>query len=147
MLSLYYNDIEEGVVYTSPSRTIAEYDLYLFAGMTGDMTEFHLSETAAADTHFGKRVAHGMLIVSIANGLYNRIGVTDTTGLGLMGVEWRFTAPVFISDAIRLKISAGRKRFLEGKKGGLVFWAASVVNQSDVEVGRGEFVRMVAYEK
>ncbi len=143
--ALHFEDIDEDRVFVSPTRTIAEYDLYVFAGLTADFTEFHLSTTAAEATHFGRRVAHGMLIVSIANGLYNRIGVTDGTGLGLMGVEWRFGKPVFIGDTIHLSIRASGKRHLPGKKGGIVFWTGSIINQDGVATGTGTFTRMIAY--
>ena len=143
--ALWFEELEPGVEYRSPTRTIAESDLYLFAGLTGDMTDFHISTVAAAKTPFGRRVAHGMLLVSIANGLYNRIGVTDGTGVALTGINWRFRAPAFIGDTILLVIEVREKRPVEGKPHGVVFWRARLVNQDEATLGDGEFVRMVAF--
>ena len=36
--SRYFEELVVGEEFRSPSRTIAEYDLYVFAGLTGDLT-------------------------------------------------------------------------------------------------------------
>lgn len=141
--SRYFEDLVEGAEFRSPSRTIAESDLYIFAGLTGDMTAFHLSTEAAERTVFGQRPAHGMLLVGIANGLYNRIGVTDRTGVALSGIDWRFRAPVFIGDTVHLVVSVQRKREVDKPDRGLVFWAAKLFNQRDEVVCDGHMVRFV----
>jgi acyl dehydratase len=142
-MSRYFEELTEGEEFRSPTRTIAESDLYIFGGLTWDLTEFHYSTEAAKQTVFGQRVAHGMLIVSIANGLYNRIGVTDTTGLALMGVEWRFLAPAFIGDTIQLVARVERKRETHAPDRGLVHWAARVVNQRGETLCEGRMIRLV----
>lgn len=139
----YFEELTEDEEYRSPTRTIAECDLYLFAGLTGDMTEFHISTEAAKQTVFGRRPTHGMLLVGIANGLYNRIGVTDGTGMALTGTDWRFRAPVFIGDTVQLVVSVERKQEVDSADRGLVFWAAKLLNQRGEVVCDGHMVRMV----
>ncbi len=142
--ALYFEELTEGAEFRSPTRTIAECDLYIFAGLTGDMTDFHISTEAAKNTVFdGRRPAHGMLLVGIANGLYNRIGITDGTGMALTGTDWRFRAPVFIGDTIHLVVSVEHKQESKKPDRGLVFWAAKVVNQNGDVVCDGHMVRMV----
>ena len=139
----YFEELVEGEEFRSPTRTIAESDLYIFAGLTGDMTDFHISTEAARHTVFGQRSAHGMLLISLANGLYNRIGVTDGTGMALMGVDWRFRSPGFIGDTVSVVVSVERKRELDKPDRGLVFWAARLVNQRDEVLCDGHMIRMV----
>jgi len=139
----YFEELVEGEEFRSPTRTIVESDLYIFAGLTGDMTEFHLSIEAAKDSVFGQRPAHGMLLIGMANGLYNRIGVTDGTGLALMGVEWRFLAPAFIGDTIHLVMSVEHKREVDEPDRGLVFWGARLLNQRGELLCEGHMIRMV----
>lgn len=141
--SRYFEELIEGEEFRSPTRTIAESDLYIFAGLTGDLTEFHLSTEAAKASVFGSRPAHGMLIVGIANGLYNRIGVTDETGLALMGVEWRFLAPALIGDTIHLVVTVEKKRETDRPDRGLVFWTARVCNQRGDVLCEGRMIRLV----
>lgn len=141
--SRYFEELEEGQEFRSPTRTIAESDLYIFAGLTGDLTEFHLSTEAARTSVFGSRPAHGMLIAGIANGLYNRIGVTDETGLALMGIEWRFLAPAFIGDTIQLIAAVEKKRETNRPDRGLVFWRVRICNQRDAVLCEGRMIRLV----
>ncbi len=141
--SKYFEELVVGEEFRSPSRTIAEYDLYVFAGLTGDLTDFHISTEAAKSSVFGQRVAHGMLLVSIANGLYNRIGITDETGMALAGIEWRFLGPGFIGDTVHLVASVKEKRDVSKKDRGLVFWDARLVKQDGTTLCQGQMVRMV----
>lgn len=139
----HFEELAENEEFHSPSRTIAESDLYIFAGLTGDMTDFHISTEAAKASVFGERPAHGMLLISIANGLFNRIGVTDGTALALTGVSWRFRAPAFIGDTVRLIARVAAKREVDKPDRGLVFWDARLVNQREAILCEGEMVRMV----
>jgi acyl dehydratase len=141
--SRYFEELVVGEEFRSPTRTIAEYDLYVFAGLTGDLTDFHISIEAGKNSVFGQRAAHGMLLVSIANGLYNRIGVTDETGMALAGVEWRFLAPGFIGDTVHLVASVKEKRDVSKKDRGLVFWDARLVKQDGTTMCQGQMIRMV----
>ena len=139
----YFEELEVGQEFRSVTRTIAESDLYIFAGLTGDMTDFHLSTEAATASLFSGRPAHGMLLLGIANGLYNRIGVTDGTGLALMGVEWRFLAPAFIGDTIHLIARVEKKRDIGTPDRGLVFWTARLLNQKGAVLCKGQLIKMV----
>lgn len=141
--SRYFEDLVVGEEFRSPTRTIAEYDLYVFAGLTGDLTDFHISTEAAKGSVFGQRVAHGMLLVSIANGLYNRIGITDETGLALAGIEWRFVAPGFIGDTVQLIVAVSEKREVSKPDRGLVTWDARLVKQDGTVMCSGRILRMV----
>lgn len=138
-----FDELSVGQGFQSPSRTITEYDVYMFAGLTGDLTDFHISTDAAKDSVFGQRVAHGMLLISIANGLFNRIGITDGTGLALTGVEWRFRAPVFIGDTVHLVASVGEKRDTRKTDRGLVLWDARLLKTGGTIVCDGRMGRMV----
>jgi acyl dehydratase len=141
--SRYFEELVVGEEFRSPTRTIAEYDLYVFAGLTGDLTDFHISTEAAKNSVFGQRAAHGMLLVSIANGLYNRIGITDETGMALTGIEWRFLAPGFIGDTVHLVAAVQEKRKVSKKDRGLVFWDARLLKQDGTTMCQGQMIRMV----
>lgn len=45
------------------SKTVGESDVYLFAGITGDLSPNHVDEAAMAKTEYGGRIAHGALLV------------------------------------------------------------------------------------
>ena len=82
----------------SVSRTISESDVYLFAGITGDVNPAHTNEEYAKKTHFKTRIAHGMLsagLVSAVLGMHLPGPGTIYTGQTL-----KFLAPVHIGDTI-----------------------------------------------
>lgn len=47
----------------SCTKTVGESDVYLFAGITGDLSPNHVDEVAMAATPYGGRIAHGALLV------------------------------------------------------------------------------------
>jgi len=49
------------------SKTIAESDLMLFAGISGDFDPIHVNEEFASKTAFGRRIAHGALVMSLCS--------------------------------------------------------------------------------
>lgn len=47
----------------SCAKTVGESDVYLFAGITGDLSPNHVDEAAMSQTPYGHRIAHGALLV------------------------------------------------------------------------------------
>jgi 3-hydroxybutyryl-CoA dehydratase len=82
----------------SVSKTVSETDVYLFAGITGDLNPAHTNQVASEKTMFKGRIAHGMLgagFISAVLGMY-----MPGPGTIYMGQELKFTAPVRIGDTI-----------------------------------------------
>lgn len=82
----------------SVTRTISESDVYLFAGITGDLNPAHTNEEYAKKTHFKTRIAHGML----SSGLISAVLGMKLPGSGTIytGQTLKFLAPVHIGDTI-----------------------------------------------
>ena len=80
------------------TKTISEADVYLFAGVTGDLNPAHINETYAKATFFKTRIAHGMLL----GGLISTVIGTQLPGPGTIYVrqELDFLAPVRFGDTI-----------------------------------------------
>lgn len=80
------------------TKTIAESDIYLFAGITGDLNPMHVDEMAARASRFGGRIAHGMLGASL---ICTVLGMR-LPGPGTIHVkqDLRFTAPVRPGDTL-----------------------------------------------
>lgn len=83
----------------SVEKTIAECDVYLFAGITGDLNPAHVNEPEAQKGIFKNRVAHGML----SAGLISAVLGTRLPGPGsiYLGQELKFLAPVYFGDTVR----------------------------------------------
>lgn len=80
-------------------KTISESDVYLFAGITGDMNPAHINKVAASEGVFKDRVAHGILTA----GFISAVLGTKLPGPGAVYVAQTlsFKAPVYIGDTIR----------------------------------------------
>ena len=80
------------------SKTIAESDIYLFAGICGDFNPMHVNEAYSRQTRFKNRIAHGPLTQSLIAPVLG----TKLPGLGTVALELstRFMAPVYIGDTI-----------------------------------------------
>lgn len=88
----------------SISKTISESDVYLYAGITGDLNPAHVNEQAALESPFKGRIAHGMLTA----GLISAVLGMQLPGPGTiyMAQELKFTAPVKFGDTITATVEA-----------------------------------------
>ena len=90
------------------SKTVSESDVYLFAGITGDLSPNHVDEAAMRATRYGHRIAHGALIVGYMSNtstrildLAQRVDANETpVSLGYDRV--RFLDAVCIGDTITI---------------------------------------------
>jgi acyl dehydratase len=55
------------------SKTVGESDVYLFAGITGDLSPNHVDEESMKKTRYGQRIAHGALIVGYMSATSTKI--------------------------------------------------------------------------
>lgn len=80
------------------TKTISEADVYLFAGVTGDLNPAHVNEAYAKTTFFKTRIAHGMLL----GGLISTVIGTQLPGPGTIYVrqELDFLGPVRFGDTV-----------------------------------------------
>jgi acyl dehydratase len=128
----YFDDLVLGERFESGGRTVTEADIVAFAGLSGDFHSLHMDAEYAAKTPHGRRIAHGMLVLSMMSGLAARLPLMrciEKTTLGLAGIECRFLKPVFIGDTVHVALEVAEK--LPGKKPdrGTVVMRRCAVNQ------------------
>lgn len=94
---------------TSFSKTVGESDVYLFAGITGDFAPNHVNEQFMRGTQYGRRIAHGALLVgymSTASTMVNALmaeRLPDIFPVSLGYDRVRILKPVFIGDTITVR--------------------------------------------
>lgn len=145
VLGLWYEEFSQDVERLSPGRTITESDLVAFSGLTGDFSQVHTDEEFCKKTEFGTRIAHGLLGLSIAQGLAWRTNYTQGTGVAsLAWNKWTFKKPIFIGDTVRVRWRLLNKRPSGSKPGmGIITELVELVNQRGEVVQDGEHVTMV----
>ncbi len=88
------------------SKTVGESDVYLFAGVTGDLSQNHVDDQFMKRSIYGRRIAHGALLVGFMSTTSTRMieeslrkGIESTpVSLGYDGI--RFLKPVFFNDTV-----------------------------------------------
>lgn len=83
-------------------KTVSETDVYLFAGITGDLNPAHINQVEAEKTMFKGRIAHGMLSAGFISAT---IGMQyPGPGTIYLAQELKFLAPVRIGDTIKAEV-------------------------------------------
>ncbi len=140
---LYFEDFEIGQKVITAGRTITEGDIVRFAGLSGDFNQIHTDAAYAAQDTFGQRVAHGLLIQSIASGLAVQTGFIEGTVLAFRELTCKFSRPIFIGDTIHVELDVSEKKALPRLGGGNVIMKYSVLNQEGQAVQRGNWTMLV----
>lgn len=140
---LYFEEYTIGDSITSQGRTVTEADIVNFAMLSGDWNPLHTDAEAAKGTPYGQRIAHGLLVLSMATGLTERLGILNQTVLGFMGLEWEFRAAVRIGDTIRVHAAVSELKPMLRLGGGYVTLKLQVRNQEDKVVQRGTWTVLV----
>ena len=134
----YFEELEEGTSFASDAREVTDEDIRAFIRLTGDDNRVHHDDAFAREAGFRGHIAHGALIVSLAIGLAWKTGVLADTTIAFRTIdEWKFTAPVYPGDRIRLRGRVGERRALPRLGAGLVRFDLEVRNQDDQVVSSG----------
>ncbi len=144
----HFEDLRIGESLLTHRRTVSEADIVAFGGISGDYFYMHFDEVAAAQSPFGKRIAHGYFVLSAAAGLF----VSPAPGpvLANYGLDTlRFIKPVGIGDTIQARLTCKRKidRKRLGPDGigqGVVAWDVEVTNQLGELVASYDILTLVA---
>lgn len=117
--------------HASFSKTISESDVYLFAGITGDLNPAHINQPYAEKTMFKGRIAHGML----SAGFISTVLGTMLPGPGTiyLGQELRFTSPIHFGDTITATATVSERN----EEKNIVKLETVCVNQDGVAVVKG----------
>ncbi|MGE5123776.1 MAG: MaoC/PaaZ C-terminal domain-containing protein [Acidobacteriaceae bacterium] len=141
---LWFEEFEVGQHIITPGRTITESDIVSFAGVSGDYTQIHTDAEFSSKTPFGKRVAHGLLGLSVASGLATRTGVLEGTVIAFRELTWKFSLPIYIGDTIHAELNILETKPVPRLNGGSLQIEISVKNQRDEVPMKGTWNVLVA---
>ena len=106
---------------TEFSKTIGESDVALFAGLTGDFDPIHVDEEYARATVFGRRIAHGGLVMGLLSttaSMMSRRSVERGAKAVPVSIGYdriRFIKPVFINDTVTARYTIEEIDTTEGR--------------------------------
>lgn len=145
MDSKYFEDFKLGEEVVTIGQTVTEGDVTNFAGLTGDHHLLHTDEEYSKTKLFKTRIAHGLLGMCIAMGLWARTNITLLSGRANLGIDnWRFKAPIRFGDTIHLKATLTALRKTSKGDNGILTWRFEVINQKGEVVQEGDNIQLVA---
>lgn len=117
-MSEFYVSVGDEVSF---SKTVGESDVYLFAGITGDFAGNHVDEEFMKRSAYGRRIAHGALMIGFMSTCSTRIieqcrgTAAGETPVSLGYDRVRFVGPVFMGDTVTVtyrvaEVDAARRR-------------------------------------
>ncbi len=134
MPALDFEDLEPGLRWTTPGRTLTEAEICGFA-QAFDPQALHLDAEWAREGPFGGIIASGFHTVALAWALWIRTGAFGAGSAGGIGIdELRWTAPVRPGDTIRAEVEVAERSAAPRRGRGRVVLRFTVRNQ------RGEAV-------
>lgn len=139
----YFEDAQVGDEGISSTLTVTEAHINIYADLTGDHTPVHTDEAYARTTPFGTRVAHGLLGLSLTDGLKTQAEYRFVPGMSL-GWTWDFAGPIKIGDTVQVKFRVASARLSKSRPGwGIVVLPSELINQHGDVVQRGEHRLMI----
>ncbi|MGH3376185.1 MAG: MaoC family dehydratase [Actinoallomurus sp.] len=131
LLSLGFDELDVGARETTMRRTVTEADIVTWCAHTWDRFWLHTDAVAARESHFGRRIAPGIMVFAFIAGL--GVPADSRTVVANYGTDrLRFPHPTFIGDSIRLEIEVLEKTPRDG--GGVVTFRWDAVNQNGATV-------------
>ena len=144
--SKYFEDYQVGSTRETLGRTITEADIVLHAGQSGDFYPHHMDAEWCKGQEFGRRIAHGTLVFTVAVGL--SAGDVNPEAFTYGYDRLRFIKPVFIGDTLRVKVTHKEKRDSPKRPDhSLVIELLEAINQQNEIVMACEHLLMVKREK
>ncbi|MBL9074511.1 MAG: MaoC family dehydratase [Tabrizicola sp.] len=139
-----YGDLAVGDRIETGRAMIDDGMIDRFADLSGDRFALHMDEAAARRLGFPTRVAHGLLVLSVIDGLKNQ-APAQLAAIASLNWSWSFHAPVLLGDSIRSVLVVEGKRLSRRADRGIVSFEVSALNQYDevVQSGRNQLMMQV----
>lgn len=141
---LYFEEFQTGDRIQTVGRTITETDVVNFAGLSGDFNQIHTDAEYSQGTPVGQRVAHGLLVLSIASGLAMRTGILEGTVIYFREInDWKFVKTVAIGDTIHVEMEVVETKAIPRIGGGSIMIGLEVRNQRNEVAMKGNWTVLV----
>ena len=138
----WFGDLNQEDHYETSGVTVTEAHVVGFAGLAGDFFDVHMDDVFARAQGFPARIAHGLLGLSMVDGLKTRCAVR-LMAVATLGWNWNFRAPILIGDRIHAVIRIKAKRLTSRGDRGVVTLGIQVLNDKGAIVQEGETPLMV----
>jgi len=140
-----YGDVRRGDWVETGGVQVTADLIDRFADLTGDRFAIHMSDQAARDLGFTSRVAHGLLVLALVDGLKNQCPA-QFDAVASLGWEWDFLRPVVVGDTLRATLTVKGRRKTGKPTRGILRLEVVVIRGAGEVVQSGRNLLMVRRE-
>lgn len=141
-IGFYFEEYTDDWSFRTESVTITDEMIGQFVDLCGYNTPTFRNADYASKNYRG-RMAPGMFVMSLAEGLCLNAGITRRRGIFAMEVKPKFLKPTFAGDTITNFITLGSKRLTSKPDRGVVITSHDVQNQNGETVISYTSTRMI----
>jgi len=141
---LHFEDFTLGLTFKTYGRTLTDADLVQFAGISGDFNPVHMDQETAQSTPFRGRVAHGMLVQSVATGLAVQMGIFHGTLVAIAGMDIAWKSPARVGDTLRVTMEVVEVDPSPKPKRGKIRFGVLVQKEDDTVLAESRWYTVVS---
>ncbi len=130
------SDLRPGDWYETQALVVTEAHIVAFAGISGDFFDVHMDDEFARAEGFPARIAHGLLVLSLVDGLKNRAKV-QLEAIATLNWTWDFKAAVVAGDRIRVRVGIETVRITRRPERSVALLRMTALNQRGETVQEG----------
>jgi acyl dehydratase len=130
-VDLYYEDVVVGDEVYTDSHTVTMDGILAFADVTRDHHPLHTDEDYCKKTPFGRPIAHGLMGLSLIEGLKSELKLYENTSVASLGWDKvRFRSPIFAGDTVHVRVVFDSKRESKSGPHGIAVEKIQMINQN-----------------
>jgi acyl dehydratase len=130
-VDLYYEDVVVGDEVHTDSHTVTMDGILAFADVTRDHHPLHTDEDYCKKTPFGRPIAHGLMGLSLIEGLKSELKLYENTSVASLGWDKvRFRSPIFAGDTVHVRVVFDSKRESKSGPHGIAVEKIQMINQN-----------------
>jgi acyl dehydratase len=138
LAQIFADDLTVGQTFSGEARVVGDDQFQAFADMTGDDHPLHYDDAYAAKTRFGKRLAHGLLVMSMtALGATSMSRRVEDAMIAFVEQGARFLKPVFVGDILTSRFEVASVEPKPARGAALVRFNVSLTNNRNEVVLEG----------
>ena len=124
------------------TKMVDAADIDRFADLSGDRFALHMNDDAARQLGFPRRVAHGLLVLSLIDGLKNQ-APAQLSAVASLGWNICFSAPVLVGDHLQATFTVLSMRSARDRQRAVVVLGVEARNQQGRIVQSGSTTLML----
>jgi acyl dehydratase len=140
----YFEEYQEGWSHETRAKKIRDEDILKFVDLHAFYTPTFMNmKYAEAMPEYGGRMAPGLFVLCLAEGLALDAGLTRRRGIFLMELTPKFLKPVFAGESIVNRIRLKSKRVTSKPDRGIVVTSHEVITDTGVVAITYDSTRMI----